>query len=403
MNAFLPELDAVHSAIGQVPTGAAGKYSLPWYLVVGEPGSGRSTAIKAMDLSWVGTEPLRQSACNYWIAQEAVFAEPTAAMIGPRRDPRGFQAFCEALRKKRPREPLDGILLVVDVAMVADASEDAVVTYANALRAYLVEVGRHLHADIPVYIVATRYDTIWGFAEVFKWTAERAKEESWGFLLPFGTPSQQAKTRIREGVAGLGARFEATCLARLSSEDPPDERIRAFQHLAEVRLLIEKLRDALDIIAMTNAYERAPWVRGMIVGSAVPGTGDRLRAGMARFSTMGLVAGHGQPNRRPGGLPIHTFMKAIVLPERELVPLRVRWRDDWVILLGFVLGWLLIAAAVAWYVADSQGLLGGREGGVGDRVCDDRDLHGPDDLSGAHARGGHGGGPGGDAEERHHA
>jgi type VI secretion system protein ImpL len=48
---------------------------------------------------------------------------------------------------------------------------------------------------------------------------------------------------------------------------------------------------------------------------------------------------------RPGGLPLHALVKTVVIPEKDLVPLRVRWRDD--------LPLLIIAgvAVLVWIVA----------------------------------------------------
>jgi type VI secretion system protein ImpL len=202
-----------------------------------------------------------------------------------------------------------------------------------------------MHADVPTYVVLTRYDTLWGFAEVFQWTPERRREDPWGFTLPFDTESQNAVPRIQQELEGLNARFEAYCLYKLLSEDPPEQRMRAFQHLAEVRALIEKLRQLLGIVFMANAFERAPWARAAIVGNAVPGTGDRLRAGVTRFLNMGLAQPPPAPAApRPGGLPIFAFMKIVVLPEKDLVPLRTRWRDDRIIVIAMVVGILLLVA-----------------------------------------------------------
>ncbi len=64
---------------------------------------------------------------------------------------------------------------------------------------------------------------------------------------------------------------------------------------------------------------------------------------MARFANMGLMQAQAIPgaSQRPGGLPIHAFMKRVILPERDIVPLRVRWRDDKLVLACFVVGALL--------------------------------------------------------------
>ena len=137
---------------------------------------------------------------------------------------------------------------------------------------------------------------------------------------------------------GLAARLEAFCLAKLSSEDSPDQRARAYQHLAESRLVFEKLKAILHILAVGNAYERAPWLRALTIGSATPGTGDKLRAGVARFYSMGYAPPVFQPPPRPGGLPMHQYMQVVVIPDKDIVPTRTRWRDDKLIVIALIAG-----------------------------------------------------------------
>lgn len=344
---FTPEIASVVAAVGHAhPSHPRGIYAIPWYLVAGDPGSGRSTAIHAMHLSWPAGDaalrlPVPSPLCTYWLPKEAVLIEPEAQVIGPRRNPELLGALCDALRAARPREAIDGILLVLNIADFADLDDAGLESYGNRMRQVLVEIGRKLEVDVPAYVIMTRYDTLWGFAEVFQWNAERAREDPWGFTLPGDISSQNAVAAIHRELDGIGARIEAFCLANLSSEASPDQRMRAFQHLAESRALIQKSRVLFSILAMTSAYERAPWFRALGIGSAVPGTGDKLRTGVTRFTNMGLAHPRLPPAARPGGLPIHALMKLVMLPERDMVPTRVRWRDDLAVILCVILGGLI--------------------------------------------------------------
>ena len=326
---FVYEIASVFAEVERASAGdPKGIYAIPAYLVVGEPGSGRSTAIRSMDLSWGGDGQLRigapQQQCTYWMAKEALFIEPGHAVLGPQRSPGLLEELCAELRRTRPREPIDGVIVVLNVAEFVDLDERGLDEYANRIRKYLIEIGQALHADVPIYAVLTRYDTMWGFADVFQWNAERAREEPWGFVLPFDTDTQSSVPRIHEALEGLNARFEAFCLFKLLSEEPPEQRTRAFQHLSEVRALMDKLRALFAVLAMTSSFERAPWFRAASIGCAVPGAGDRLRAGVTRFINMGLVQPQPPGAGRPGGLPLFAYMKTVVLPERDLVPLRTR-------------------------------------------------------------------------------
>ena len=273
------------------PTHREGIYAIPWYLVVGNPGAGRTTALQGMGLTWGSADMalrtgIHDQLCTYWLSQEALFIEPEASVLGRSCDPTRLRSLRDGSRSTRPREPFDAIILVLSVTEIIDLDEPSVDLYANMLRRYLVEIGQAVRAHVPCYVLVTQFDTVWGFDDVFQWTQERAREEAWGFTLPLDAESHASREQIKAHLDGLHARLEAFCLARLCSEDPPEQRIRAFQHLAEVRVLAGKLKAVLSIIAMANAFERAPWIRALALGSALPGVGgNRLRAGMARFRT----------------------------------------------------------------------------------------------------------------------
>lgn len=361
-----PITTEVVAALGEVarryPGHPDGAYALPWYLLLGDPRSGRSSALRAMHLDWSHGDrpialPVPDPFCAIWMPAQAVIVEPGDRVLGDNAHRDAFPALCAELRLRRPRESVDGIILVLDAVALMDLSEQALDAYAARQRAYLVEAAKHLAADVPTYVVVTRYDTLYGFADVFAWTPERRTEEPFGFTLPLGTDSQAAGERIREELRGLSARFEAMCFAKISSDDPPDQRARAFQHLAEAALLSERLASVLSVVAMASAYERAPWLRALIVGSAVPGVGDRPRALATRFTNMGLVLPQELPRAaRPGGLPLLVFFTKLLLPERDVVPTKKRFRDDplsvWTTVAGCVLLVVAVLVAVAFVVLE---------------------------------------------------
>jgi type VI protein secretion system component VasK len=329
------------------PGDPEGAYSMPWYLVMGQPGTGRSTAIKAMNMSWPrGDQPvamqLPDPKCTYWFPEKAVFIEPGKQVVGPNRQQGLLYELCEELQTKRPREPIDGMLLVVSAQFLADSTEEGVEEYANAVRREIVEVVQGLAADVPVYVVLTAYDVLWGFGDAFRWAAHRRDEEPWGFSLPPGTAQNEATKQIAAEMDGLGARIESMCFSKLSSEDDPAERVRAFQHLSEARDLLMKMNVFMKVVAMGNSFERAPWVRALAIGSGIPGTGDRLRHGVQKFSQMGMTAPAQSGTPNPGGMPLHAYIDAVLLPEKDLVPTTTRWRDDKLFLV------LLMVGVVTW-------------------------------------------------------
>lgn len=349
MGAFKPLLDKVGAQVQRVKPGSQGIYALPWYVIIGEPKTGRSSVVKAAGLTWpLGDEPIKHADLGSgWVSGECAILEPGSSVVGQGKQHGLLGELARDLRSARPREAVDGALIVLRVADLADLEDEALEAFAKRYRDMLVELGVGVDADVPCYLFLTGYDTLWGFEDVFVWTAGRAKEDPWGFTLPADTPSQDSVKKIHEELDGLGARLESMCFHRLQGEDPIDVRVRVYQHLAEAHALVDKLKVFFKVVFQPNAYERAPWMRAMTIGAAVPGMGERPRAGVKRFLNMGLaLPPPTMRGARPGGLPLHFFMKTTVLPESELVPLKKRWRDDTLTVVLLVLGILTMIGGV---------------------------------------------------------
>ena len=344
MSAFAYELATLLAAQSHATPGHPdGANSMPWYLVVGEPGSGRSSAVKALNLSWPrGDAPVPmnqpQPACTYWLAEKAAFIEPGSSVMGPNRGHTKLQELCHELKVKRPREPIDGIVLVVSTTNLADSGDEGTARYGRALRTYLVEIAQALGADVPCYVVVSSFDDLWGFGDVFQWTHERRDEEAWGFSLPVELPDSKTPERVRSDLEALSARVESMCFAKLSAEVSSDVRARAFQHLSEARRVMARLSEFMDVITMANAFERAPWVRALVLGSALPGTGQRLRHNVGVLQQMGLAPPDQSGTPQPGGMPMHAMLDTVMLQERDIVPTRTRWRDDKLIVFAMIVG-----------------------------------------------------------------
>ncbi|MEI7773918.1 MAG: type VI secretion protein IcmF/TssM N-terminal domain-containing protein [Verrucomicrobiota bacterium] len=157
---------------------SAGKdvYKLPWFAIVGEPGSGKSEAIRRSN---VGFPPGLQSELqgsggtinmNWWFANQAVFLDTAGKLIFEEVRPgenSEWKEFLQLLKHSRPNCPINGLLLVIPIDSLIKDNADTVARKAGKLAQQLDTIQRSLDIRFPVFILITKSDLLNGFREFF--------------------------------------------------------------------------------------------------------------------------------------------------------------------------------------------------------------------------------------------
>ncbi|MEO1321359.1 MAG: type VI secretion protein IcmF/TssM N-terminal domain-containing protein, partial [Pseudomonadota bacterium] len=114
---------------------SAGKnlYALPWYIVVGEPGSGKTEAIRHSNIGFPpGMQDELQGAggtlnMNWWFANQAVLLDTAGRLMFEEVQPgetSEWQEFLKLLRSNRATCPINGMFLVLPVdSLIKDTAE----------------------------------------------------------------------------------------------------------------------------------------------------------------------------------------------------------------------------------------------------------------------------------------
>ncbi|WP_028105158.1 type VI secretion system protein [Pseudoduganella violaceinigra] len=161
----------VAAAVGLVPavraafTGreeeGSAAYAMPLVLLAGERDAARSTLEHAPDdgkpLSW-------HASPQGWVLQ----ADMAAFGFDSEENCEAWQALAEQLERRRPRRPLDGILLAIPADALCGAqawSPLEVERRAGLARRRLGELQRLFGLRLPVYLLLTRCDQLDGFAD----------------------------------------------------------------------------------------------------------------------------------------------------------------------------------------------------------------------------------------------
>lgn len=239
-------------------------YQLPWYLIVGAPGAGKTTALINSGLEFplgerFGNNALRGVGgtrhCDWWFTRQAVLLDTAgryALQESQRtRDASEWQTFISLLKRYRTRQPINGVIMTISVADLLSDSAQTRFAQASALRSRMAELHQQTGIPFPVYVMVTKTDLLKGFVPYFSALDKRQREQILGFTFPLQQEAgRQAlpHSAFSGQFSQLGSRLMANLSDKMARE--PDLMLRAEcflfpQEFASLRTL---LADYLDIV-----------------------------------------------------------------------------------------------------------------------------------------------------------
>ena len=314
--------EKMRAALAQTKAGGRDAlYTLPWYVIIGPPGAGKTTLIQKSGLRLV-TEQATAGVggtrnCDWWFTDDAVLIDTagryTSQDSDATRDARGWENFLRTLKKARPLQPLNGVIVAIGLDEIGTASAEALDRHVVAIRARLSELSKLLGLELPVYVLFTKADLVAGFVEFFDDLTVEGRRSVLGHTL---APDDTA-----DG-ATLTAGFDAVAQAladrvpqRLHDEGDPIRRGSALTFPARVLELRARGVRLLDgIFAGSGAAGR---LRGFYLTSGVQqGTPfDRLLGGMA--ATLGRSV-RAQAST-PRAFFVNRLLKDVMIAEAGMV------------------------------------------------------------------------------------
>ncbi len=187
-------LDLLKKSSARRRWGSGWLYQLPWYMFIGPPGSGKTTALTNSGLNFPLAEQLGKNAvrgvggtrsCDWWFTDDAVLIDTagryTTQDSEAAVDAGAWTGFLKLLKKFRKRQPINGA--IVAIGLLRSASPRARRSGSSTRRRSALRI-KELYAELgvrfPIYVLFTKADLIAGFVEFFDDLGREEREQVWG-------------------------------------------------------------------------------------------------------------------------------------------------------------------------------------------------------------------------------
>lgn len=257
--------------------GGAG--ALPWIMLLGPSGVGKSTALERSGLRFTSLGRRLQGIggtrnCTWWLADDAVFLD-TAGRYAVRDEDRDeWRAFLHLLRRRR-RRPIDAVLLQVGIDELLDRPRAEIERAALQLRERLDELVHLLDTQIPVHLLFNKCDLLDGFVEFFGGLDKDEQAQPWGFRLDTSqTGAQPLGQLFSQRFADLIRALTGRVTPRLLALPERETREAALGFPAELAALGATLSFFTETLFEPRARSEQPWLCAVYLGSAEQ-TGQR--------------------------------------------------------------------------------------------------------------------------------
>ena len=328
-------------------------YELPWYLVIGKEGDGKTSFLESSGLDFPlninydkhgDTEDESAHSFQWYFAEDAIFIDMPGHYIeqNDQEDSAVWEALLNLFAKKRWKRPINGIILNVSVETILSQSEEELDQYAKSLRDRFDDISRAFMSKMPIYLFITKSDLIPGFNEYFSTLSDHDKEQILG--VTFDDKSENVDEEvIQPEIEALLKRLNNSIMDKIQQEWDSESRSKILLFPDEFSRILEKLNIFAQRTFAQTRYRAPLMLRGIYFTTAHQGT---------KLPEQVNTSAEQLPKKK--GIFILKALTEVVFPEADIIKMDTNYRKTQRVKQGVVLGMAvaLVAFVTVYWVKD---------------------------------------------------
>ncbi len=294
-------------------------YVLPWFLIMGESRTGKTSAIKNARLSSSMTEVSRASGisgtrnCDWWFFEQAVILDTAGRYTipideGP--DLEEWKQFLTLLSRYRKREPLNGVIVGISADKLLDPDEKKIREDGQSIRRRIDQMMRIMGVRFPVYVLVTKMDLVHGFTDFTHRLPPESMSQAMGYMNTALNPYWEEVAK--KGLEKIAGDLKALRLILVNRPTNPSPGTLLFPN--EFERFGPGLFSFLKAVFEENAFQETPLLRGLYFSSA-----RREGSPASEFLAVTGIEPQAEPEPdQEAGLFLRDFFQSILPEDRNV-------------------------------------------------------------------------------------
>jgi type VI secretion system protein ImpL len=262
---FLKVLDYLEQVIG-----VGRQYMVPWYMLMGKNGSGKTSLLKSLNLpqpagqgNFYGSH--QDPPCKWWFFSRGIVMDLKGDFFCQNSD-HFLHTLLVLLSRYRSARPVNGIILTVsakDFYGKDKLSHDELCQEANDMSKRLLMTQRSLNLQLPVYVILTHCDAIPGFETMVSALPSHNENNMFGWSSPYHVQHVFTQSWVEEAFDSLLLTLDEVRLEIFAKNGSIHHADALFVLPQEFMTLRSGLTLFLTHVFQSDVYQNPPMFRGL--------------------------------------------------------------------------------------------------------------------------------------------